>query len=319
MIFHVEQALFASTAHFIELVSFLRHAGGRHLVLLKPSFSPNGSAPVNNWLDSLATNAQLAQLPSTSARVLLRQALTNALLRSMTALSNTTCTVEVVVEPRPESFWGSNPPRLTLEDALVLAEVPLRIVVENKRNDGAFVGQIVSAPRRTAFERALHHGWLRFEHGGGNDVLGYAEALADQPNEVLRSWALLDSDASALNKPSKDASDRRKALRDANVEVHLLERRAIENYLPPSVLFDWAKLPSGRNKARERRERRAAAEKFKQLSVAQKHYGRLKSVLGSDAGPIYRDARLEFPAGWVQQEGFQREADAITDAIFERL
>jgi len=320
MIFHVDQALFASNADCAQLVSLLRHAGeGRHLVVLKPAFSQNGSAPVNAWLDSLVTAAQLPQVPPTSARVLLRQGLINALNRSMTALPSSTCKVEAEVEDRPQSFWERQIPRLNLDDALMLAEAPLRIVVENRRNDGAFVGHIIPAPRRAAFERALNRGWLRFEHGGGDDVIGYAQALADHPNEVLRAWALLDSDASAQNKPSTKALARRTALVNAKVNVHLLERRAIENYLPPSVVFDWAKLPSGRNKAQERKERRAAAEKLQQLTVAQKHYEKLKELLGSDAGPLYRDPQLQFPAGWVQQEGFQQEAGTITDAIFERL
>jgi hypothetical protein len=237
----------------------------------------------------------------------------------MAAFSSTTCTVEAFVEPRSQSFWDAAPPRLTLDDALMLAEVPLRIIVENKRNDGAFVGHIISTPRRAAFERAQNRGWLRFEHGGGNDILGYAESLADHPNEVIRSWALLDSDASAKNKPSDEAGARRDALKKVNVDVRLLERRAIENYLPPRVVFDWAKLPSGSGKIQERRRRRTAAEKFEKLPVAQKHYGKLKLLLGTDAGPLYRDPRLAFPAGWVQQEGFQQEADNITAAIFERL
>lgn len=319
MIFHVDQALFASNADCVQLIALLRHAGeGRHLILLQPTFSQNGSAPVNVWLDSLVTNAEIPRLPITNARVLLRQGLINALNRSMTALSSTTCTVKAFVEHRSHSFWDAAPSRLTLDDALVLAEAPLRIVVENRRNDGAFVRHIVSEPLRAAFERALNRGWLRFEHGGGNDILGYAEALAEHPNEVLRSWALLDSDASAKDKPSAEAAARRKALEDVKVEVHLLERRAIENYLPPRVVFEWAKLPGGRGKVHERKKRRTAAEKFEKLTATQKHYGKLKLLLGTDDGPLYRDPQLAFPSGWVRQEGFQQEANSITAALFER-
>jgi hypothetical protein len=303
VIFVIEQGLFASGAEPLHLLALVRFAyEGRHIVLTRPSFNRAANDEVNRWAKKLGT--------------FVSDLIEEAFGRSLLAYQSTTCTIEAVVEERGDSFWEPYPLRLTLADAVWLAEQPLRIVVENRRNDGAFLRRLMPVARQAMFLQALARGWLRFEHGGGSDIVGYAEGLAEEPRETRRTWAVLDSDASASGQPSKQAEGRRLKLAEVGVGAHMLERRAIENYLPLAVLRQWVTLEKGREKTRRRR----AVEAIEGKTPPQKHYETMKKILGerAGAGALYRGP-VTFHGDWVQREGFTTEADMIATAIFERL
>lgn len=117
--------------------------------------------------------------------------------------------------------------------------LPVRVFVENSRNDWGFLKKSVPLEWRSAFISA--HERVAFEPVGGGltEMLQIAREVhrIDAPLR-RRSWFLFDSDGPP-NAPSKDAKALAELLQELGVPFHSLRRRAIENYVPKPQRREW--------------------------------------------------------------------------------
>ncbi|MFO0611887.1 MAG: hypothetical protein U0414_04815 [Polyangiaceae bacterium] len=154
------------------------------------------------------------------------------------------------VVPASKGDFTSTPLELAAREALTLLGRPLRVLLENGRNDRAFLLAFAGASR-TLLEGAEREGWLVFENAGGiGELKVRVEASIDDAlREVYRTMYLCDSDALEPGQLSKEAGEVHDALaalgvRYAQNASHfgvVLARRAAENYAPPADVVAWAK------------------------------------------------------------------------------
>ena len=252
MIVILEDPIFTSSST-PQLLSAIRFgAEGWHLVQTDPVFDPTADRAVNRWL--------AAQDQSTREEA----ELAFAIGMEEEALGPAS-EVYLRIGEMAVADWRSVPPRLSMESALRLLRRPLRLLVENRQNDGAFLRRVVPEPWRGKFLRTLERGWVELEHGGGSDMRSRIQE-ADR-EDSLRLWALFDSDAREPGRPSQASEDLHRACLEKEVPHHRLQRRAIENYLPIQTLESWANLSGGRIRTVRRRAVAAFASMSSEVSV----------------------------------------------------
>lgn len=201
---------------------------------------------------------------------------------------------EVALTSGREVSWRSATPALPVNFALDLLVQPYRFILENNVNDRAFVLALSGYEARRVLEDAERRSWLVFEMGGGSMIV-------PRINEVRRSeWlrrtssVLIDSDAMRPPRPGEKQTDvdglqARAARKQAaeggvdTVDLHVLRRRSIENYLPLTALDRWA---SGSP------TRRRMVKAFRRLSEAQRHHYGMKSGFNGDAAEAQRAGEL---------------------------
>jgi len=140
--------------------------------------------------------------------------------------------------------------QLPPNEAFNLLARPLRILLENGRNDRAFLLAFADAAAWARLTAAESEGWLEFETAGG---IGELKArLKDVPQRseqhLLRTLYLCDSDAKHPDVPSPEAEEVRNGLhglskRFSGREAYfgsVLKRRAAENYAPAAAVVSWA-------------------------------------------------------------------------------
>lgn len=148
---------------------------------------------------------------------------------------------------------------VSLRRAIELTEMPLRLVLENGVNDAAFLRKAAPPGElRDWLEYAVAQRWIEFINGGGSFLHRLLASYG--PWQRLRAWALCDAEAWTPRSISgidhrQVATFRTEAARAPRVPLEVLERRAIENYIPLSALKRWAHERSGTR--REERQRRA--------------------------------------------------------------
>jgi hypothetical protein len=139
--------------------------------------------------------------------------------------------------------------------ALSLLARPLRVILENGRNDRAFLLAFADKAFRRAIVEAERAGWLVFETAGGIGELklrveSLEEASKDTAGRVdlMRAMYLCDSDAREPGIPSPEAQGIKQNLeriasafrRASTYFGRVLVRRAAENYAPTSTVLKWA-------------------------------------------------------------------------------
>ena len=107
---------------------------------------------------------------------------------------------------------------------------PAVLVVENKRADGGFIQTVATVLDGERIAAAIHRGWLKIGHGGGNSEMAWLVAeecrlFAQQ----ARVAALLDFDNGPDSESNKQAEEIRRAGR---AKVHVWSWRSVENYVP---------------------------------------------------------------------------------------
>ncbi|MCK5797406.1 MAG: hypothetical protein KAI47_09495 [Deltaproteobacteria bacterium] len=285
MIFRVSDGVFAADRRddlaLFCLFDLCRNS--RHQLLTTPLWDERSSSHLKTWIASLAKDLQL-QLTATL----------EAGLKEATAASAGP-TFIVVTDGEGEM---SSPPRVGIETARDLLSRPLEVVVENSRNDRAFFEKSLPASAEFDYLRqAISNSWLTFRHMGGIDEMAeQLKVLDNSQADRMRRVAFFDSDAPHPNEPSDSATKVKEKAEDYCVEHQMLSRRAIENYLPPSMLFVWADRHSGQQKTRSKK--RAAA--FKRLLLRQQKHLHLKRGLSPNEwrqDPFWSDV-----SGTDQQE-----------------
>lgn len=240
-----------------------------------------------------------------------------------------------------QADWSSTPPRLPIETALRFLRKPLRLLVENRQNDGAFLRRVVPEPWRRKLLRSLDNGWVEIGHGGGSDMR--SQILASTQDEALRLWALFDSDAREPGRPSPASEELRGVCLEKQVPHHRLQRRAIENYLPVRALEAWAYLGKGNVRA----QRRRAVAAFASMPEAHRHhynmkggferdrrdpsagipelYGELadhkdlQSGFANDIAVLFQERDFPIREEWLAKDGHQEETLDMVQSIFRHL
>ncbi|WP_299179446.1 hypothetical protein [uncultured Chryseobacterium sp.] len=134
---------------------------------------------------------------------------------------------------------------------------PVSLLLENGRNDAYFLKAIfkyfdkdvVGKKRLSEFAK---YGYLNFDNAGGwtninNVIEGQKESLEEfcaeigrDPIDFIRCFVLLDSDRECIE-PILEAKIRLKEkLENMGIEVHILNKRAMENYMPDEIVDDEA-------------------------------------------------------------------------------
>lgn len=140
--------------------------------------------------------------------------------------------------------------QLPPQEALLLLARPLRVLLENGRNDRGFLLAFADAAMRTRLEQAESLGWLVFETAGGiGELKVRLKAQKDVPDlQHLRTIYLCDSDAMQPGQLSSEAQEIHGELGKLVARFkaptgffgNVLTRRAAENYAPPGMVLTWA-------------------------------------------------------------------------------
>jgi len=156
----------------------------------------------------------------------------------------------VVVRPGERAEYFKTHIEMAPREALALLGRPFRVILENGRNDRAFILAFADRATRKEVLKAEASGWLVFETGGGiGEVAVRLEAAVGAGEaDIFRTMYLTDSDARISGVWSHDASRVRKSLRALAARLlrseghfgRVLGRRAAENYAPPGAVLAWA-------------------------------------------------------------------------------
>lgn len=272
MIVILEDSVFSSPRAGQARLVNLFHLGieRRHRIQTDPIYEPGADRAANRWLDR-----QDEQL---------RDEIELALSYGVEAdASGIPADVTLRVVDSDRSDWSRETPRLSLQDACTLLERPLKLLLENRRNDWAFLLAVSPEPWRQMLKRAEEERRLEPEHGGGlPEMENRIEALLAKSAEARRLWTLFDSDAREPGKPSGRSEAVRKCCRRKGVGYHQLQRREVENYLPLEALFAWAAVA---RRGDERRKRRQKAEAFAAMESIQRHHYNMKNGFVKDRKP----------------------------------
>lgn len=154
----------------------------------------------------------------------------------------------------------NNPENYNLEEAIVFFKEPLWVVLENNKNDENFIKSIIFHFDNTEDEYlkdCVKNRWIQFDNAGGcgnvkNLIKGRLKSFENivarndsTPNKYYSAFVLLDSDRDFENQEMKqEYSTLIDFLNGIKVKFHILEKRAMENYMPDDVLYEIKKIKS---------------------------------------------------------------------------
>jgi len=139
-----------------------------------------------------------------------------------------------------------------LHEAIRFFQIPISILLENSLNDGYFMKAIFKHFDKTGILITYYnYGWLQFDNAGGfpnienfvkskiRALIDYSRKLKTEPEKYIRCFVLMDSDKTFKDEPlSKKKKSLEEFLLQSNIIVHVLNKRAMENYLPGSAVFN---------------------------------------------------------------------------------
>jgi hypothetical protein len=276
----------ANDLAFLHLCALARD--GRHLLLTAPTFGPDSPRQVLDWLESL---------PDACCRQV-RQVLEQG-VGAASGLSADAVGIRLMAGTG--SDWAAG--RLCLPDALRLLQMPLGVMVENRRADWRFLLALAPPVQRDRLRQALDHGWLEILHAGGlGEMKVWLEELIEPPfasasntTRRLRLWVMFDRDADPADRsqPSQESIAMKTLCESAPEQPwplghYRLGRRAVENYLPAAALHHWQSQTSGAEGVRRRKTVSALCELRKKKSEAAYQYN-MKRGLRGDLSRASRD------------------------------
>lgn len=234
---------------------------------------------------------------------------------------------------------------VSVERAIDLISSPLRVVLENGINDAAFLRKVAPAGGfRDWLIDAENLEWIEFRHGAGISLSTLLRSFT--PWQRLRSWTMCDAETRLPRSISGEEHRQVREFRSAaerapKVPLHVLERRAIENYLPLPALRAWAYRREG-TRQEDRRKRERFVEALRPLDAQRPPVSRfplrhhyhlergfgaasneippdydafrgdpvLTAGVGSSIKNLWSDERkvsLEGGAGWIKDEWLERD------------
>jgi len=295
----------------LALFAIIGEGQHRYKVRLRPAYRPQGERPFHRWF--------VRQPIELQERI-------HAVLERGLREREYTREVEVEVHSALVDEWPVPPNmsvvRVSLATASKLLVRPLRLLLENGRNDWGFLKKIVAEPWRPRWERAIENGWLEQDVGGGIDELRKfleMEVAINQPRRI-RTWTMFDSDANADGEPSWSAKETKNICDKYGIAYHLLERRAIENYIPRKTLEEWA----WRRPKVHREQARTAVREYMELTPEKRYFFNVKEGIHGDLAPeVWGDNSPDGPyaslADGLAGDGFNGERDRIFQSIFAML
>lgn len=242
-------------------------ADGRNRMVVLDDDSPN----FISWLQAQGSHEQIwREAIDVSAR---EEALHPSLLA-------------VTVRDIPASNWASTPPQVTVDDALRLCYMPLRILVENNRNDRTFLFGVCSESQKEALRALEDNKMIEFQNGGGLDDMHewVKAALTGKPADSFKFFMIFDSDARYPGEPSSVATKCEATMRELRLCGYRLARRAIENYLPIETLRLWAR----KGKRGDRRLRELTFSAYSRLTPSQRYCFNLKHGFEGDRADTHK-------------------------------
>lgn len=311
----IEQTVFdevGETSALPLLEFFALASDERHTLLTKPLYSEDETGqPLARWL---------ARFPK-PLKKLCESVLMQGQDRASTEPPDT---AQCRVVARGPSDWKRS--RLCIADALRLLRTPLRLLLENRRNDYEFLLRLAPPARREELQQAVADGWIEIAQGGGlGEIKKLLKELITAPAgdlrarvERLRLWVMFDrdSDPEDRSEPSPTSKETAALCGKSQTETGdpwslpfvQLSRRSVENYIPIRLLERWADRGSGRERD-GRRKRVAALARL--TPTARWQYNMKHGLLGDVSGSIRRE---------IQKEKNSRELiDGDLDPLFRGL
>ncbi|WP_147451955.1 hypothetical protein [Corallococcus sp. CA041A] len=252
----------------------------RHAILTNPPFDPAAEQPVNTWLTTLTDGLrkEAVQVLDQSIPLTLRRPRTTSRIRVVTA----------------QSDWATA--TINIRDAVRLMRTPLKLLLENSRNDFNFLLRLASPTDRQDLKDAIKKGWIETEQAGGlGEMKNILLDLHTAPNaeisaliHKLRLWVMFDRDSEQADrsKPSKASEEVLGLCSEiANqkpwpLQFCQLGRRSIENYIPIEALRYWQNEASGSTHTERRRKVEALASLSKKNPQARWQYNMKSGLLG---------------------------------------
>lgn len=124
------------------------------------------------------------------------------------------------------------------DDAVKIAEQPLRIILENSASDGAFLSRVLKLWERDDIIEAISDRWIEYVNAGGKgEVLKrLKECIPSYHNGPIRAVVLLDSDCLEPESPDPSVNKVQEDVKNQGLACHVLKRREIENYIAPELI-----------------------------------------------------------------------------------
>jgi hypothetical protein len=150
-----------------------------------------------------------------------------------------------------------NKSELNVLEAIRFLLSPVSLIIENSLNDSYFLKAIFNyfdpkkEDKKSKLIYFLENGWLQFVNAGGwtnikNYVHGQLNPLEDftqihgrnkaGAHHYLRCFVLMDSDKRYHTQPIQDKADLKDWLETKSIQVHILHKRAMENYMPDEII-----------------------------------------------------------------------------------
>lgn len=120
---------------------------------------------------------------------------------------------------------------------------PFAVFVENSLNDAYFLKALFTYfDDAGSLRKRLEKQWIKFENCGGcanlqNELTAVVSTLPQRKIKFLHGYILLDSDKRYEGAPlTPQQSDNMAFARSLGLSVHMLEKRAMENYMPDEIV-----------------------------------------------------------------------------------
>lgn len=140
-----------------------------------------------------------------------------------------------------------------IQEAIRYFLSPVSIIIENSLNDSYFLNSIFKhfEPKVNQERKLLsflNNDWIQYVNAGGwsnikNYINGRQKSLESfanrhsrKPQDFLRCFVLMDSDKLHSGDQKADKEKLKIELEELGIEVHILDKRAMENYMPQEVL-----------------------------------------------------------------------------------
>lgn len=209
----------------------------------------------------------------------------------------------------------------SLEQAIRFFSKPVLIILENGLNDSYFLTAIFkyfdnSSQKLLEFYK---NEWIKFENAGGwggtlNSVQAqlksnelFCREIGREEKHFIRCFVLMDSDKEFSIDKKDDKNAFKEKLEEMGVEVHILNKRAMENYMPTEV-FD---LPSNQDAQLKR-----WSNVYKTLNNEQKDFLNFEKGFKEKKGKVPRNSKKQeiidlYPSNEISDKNY----DILDDGI----
>lgn len=217
----------------------------RHVLLNRPSVRPSMKAGVEQVVQPTGVAAWLSTLPSKLRREV-ELVFEYGLHAGPGAHQSNVARLRVA--PGKDRWQAA---LVTPATAAELLRRPLKLLLENRRNDLRFLLCMAEPANKRRLEGALRRGWVEPEMGGGlPELKRRLEALRNASSTaeriaLARLWVMFDRDTNAedRSRPSQLSEQTRMLCCELTMPWplahHQLARRSIENYVPAETLRAW--------------------------------------------------------------------------------